>query len=107
MCNAGVCGLDGGDPCAADTDCASQQCDFEKYCIETGSEACTAANCIDHCCKGGVCQSCTVAADCPLGSACGVGQTCLAPPGAYCFQDSECASGTCAPAALLDFPRCQ
>ena len=105
-CNAGVCALGGGDPCTANADCAGQLCDTSHFCVEDGSQACTAADCIDHFCNAGSCESCSVASDCPLGSPCN-GGSCLAPPGAFCNQSSECASGNCAPAALLDFKRCQ
>jgi hypothetical protein len=106
-CNAGVCALAGGAPCAANVDCGSQFCDSLKFCIASGSETCTPANCIDHFCgSSSQCQSCSTASDCPLHTPCTGGQ-CLAPSGAFCNQGSECASGTCGPAALLDFARCQ
>jgi hypothetical protein len=105
-CNAGVCGLAGGAPCAANADCGSQFCDSLKYCIQS-AEPCTPAGCIDHFCGGGVCESCSGPSDCPMNTAC-TGGACLAPAGAFCFNDSECASGVCPQQPpLLDFQRCQ
>jgi hypothetical protein len=107
-CIKGVCTLPGGSPCAADSDCAGQSC-LGGFCVESGSEACTAAGCITHFCNAGACETCASTPpndECPLGTAC-MGGNCLAPPGAFCTQSSQCASGTCGPAALLDFPKCQ
>ena len=105
-CNSGICLLPGGYPCAATTDCASQQCFNTKMCAPTGSEACTAQACITHFCKNALCQTCSSSSDCPNGTAC-TGGSCLAPTGAYCTKNETCASGTCAPAALLSMRKCQ
>jgi hypothetical protein len=105
-CNAGTCLLPGGHLCAAAADCASQQCFNSKTCAPTGSEACSTQACITHFCKNALCQTCSGSSDCPNGSAC-TGGSCLAPPGAYCTKNETCASGTCAPAALLSMRKCQ
>ena len=49
-CNAGVCELLGGRPCATGANCASGTCDTSGFCIQSGSEACTTATCMTHYC---------------------------------------------------------
>ncbi len=106
-CSSGACLLAGGSPCAAPADCANVSCSASGFCVG-GSSPCDPATCTTHFCgaSGASCQTCAAAADCPLGTPC-TGGTCLAPPGAYCNQGSMCASGICAPAAFLSFPKCQ
>jgi hypothetical protein len=106
--DAGICGLGGGDTCAVNTDCADQSCGFLHYCSPPGSQTCTPASCPFHACPGGICASCSTAADCPLSTPCTNGN-CLAPPGAFCTQAGAamCASGMCPPPAFLDFRRCK
>jgi len=107
QCNADTCLLLGGFLCAADTDCASSSCTFnQKTCVQAGGEACTTAGCLTHFCSGGLCQTCSRSSDCPLGTPC-TGGECLAPPGAYCRVNTDCASGMCGPAALLGMAKCQ
>ncbi|HEX3854444.1 MAG TPA: hypothetical protein VHW01_25955 [Polyangiaceae bacterium] len=105
-CSSGICLLPGGYSCAATGDCASQSCSFSKACVQAGSEACTAQACITYFCHNGFCQTCSANTDCPLGSAC-TGGSCRAPAGAYCTKNDTCASGVCAPAALLALRKCQ
>jgi hypothetical protein len=108
QCNGGVCALLGGAYCAAGTDCRSVGCTTSGYCIQSGSEVCTRASCLTHYCTTGTsyCATCSAASDCSLGTAC-TGGSCLSPAGAYCRTSPECASGTCGPAALLDFKKCR
>jgi len=104
VCGAGTCALPGAVPCAVPSDCAHDFC-LNGYCITSPSGTCTLTGCNFHYCGGGVCETCGQNSDCPNNGPC-VNQTCPAPPGSYCENDAECASGQCGPAALLAFPKC-
>jgi hypothetical protein len=107
-CNGGICALPAGAPCAKDADCGGGMgaCGG-GYCTPRSTDPCTLVTCPVHACPNLVCASCTGPGDCYMGAPCTNGQ-CPAPPGTFCTPGGavDCASGTCAPPAFLDFSKC-
>jgi Cys-rich repeat protein len=108
----GTCGGNGGAECAVDSDCATGfVCDpYTLTCVPVGTDpngtpcvsdgTCASGSC---CPPEGVCKppanvsaACVVDDDCCGTDIC-QGSVCFscANPGQFCFNDSECCSGTC------------
>jgi hypothetical protein len=107
---ASTCGTDGKCDGAGScrryrpgTVCAAERCENNTYtpastCSATGTcVAPDAISCVPFACNGSKCfGACTVDGNCSPGKVC-VGNSCgLKPPGAFCSDRAECASGYCA-----------
>jgi hypothetical protein len=106
---ASTCGTDGnckGGACAdwpSGTVCVAASCTSgTQTAAETcnGSGACSQGGAMTPCspytCGATAClTSCTITSQCAAGFACSMSDTCLLASGSPCFNNSQCASGTC------------
>jgi hypothetical protein len=84
------CSLPVGSPCLSDSDCAPNQC-LGGVCAFQKDPLCARdADCVVGACKGGHCRMfCSLANDCPVGSAC-VDQHCTNGMLVACAHDEDC-----------------
>lgn len=92
-CMFGICKVPASAPCSYNTDCASGACYYNLCKRVDGMNCLGDLQCVSGRCATGNCQPCINT--CNGGFPC-INGICLLPTDAYCAQNSQCNSGSCA-----------